>query len=153
MSWAYRILAALVLLGGAFAAGWLSRPPKIETKTEVITKVEQVEVEKEVVREVKVVESKPDGTTTTTTTTESTKDTKTTSETRGKDKTTKPAPVAAVAAQPSYSLGVQWRPDFSDPSWQTTTITAGYRVAGPLWVEAGYDLGQKAVVVGARVEL
>lgn len=148
MNFMVKVLAGLGLLAIAFAAGWLVRDPEVRVETVTETKIVTQEVEKIVTKVVKETTTKPDGTTTTTETTESTADTTTTKE---KDKT-KPVPAPVVAAQRDWSVGVQWRPDFRDSSWQPAGATVGYRITGPVWLEGGVDWQDGAAIVGVRVE-
>jgi hypothetical protein len=143
-----KILAGLGLLAVAFAAGWLSREPEVQVQVETKTETKVVEVEKVVTKIVKETATKPDGTTTTTETTTTTADTTTTKE---KDKT-KPQPAPVAAAKRDWSVGVQWRPDFKDPTWVPASATVGYRVTGPVWAEAGVNFKDRAAIVGVRVE-
>jgi hypothetical protein len=147
MAWPYKVLAGLLLLVVSFLAGYFSRQPETIVKTETkIEYVDKVKVERVVVTER---EEKPDGTKTEKVTeTESS-----TSRTKVKTDENKVAPSLQIsAANPQYSLGVEWTPDWRDLSWQPTGASAGYRLVGDVWGEARYDWKRGEVTIGLRYE-
>jgi hypothetical protein len=139
-----KVLAGIGLLATAFAAGWFSRPPVVQTETKIVT------VEKEVVKTVKEVVTKPDGTTTTTETSETTKDTSTT--TKDKTKDTPPAPVAVATVRRDWSVGIAWQPDWRDRTWLPAQGEVGYRVFADAWVVGAYNWKENHALLGVRWE-
>lgn len=150
MTWLYRIAAGLALLAAAFAAGWFSRPPVVKTET----KVQTVEVEKEVVKTVTRVVTKPDGTVTKETEQTRTADNTTTTDRKEKTKEpAKPSPVAiGTVARRNWSVGVQWQPEWREPSWRPSVGEVGYRAAGDFWITGAYDWKNNHALVGVRYE-
>jgi hypothetical protein len=147
MTLPWKILAAIVLLGGAFGAGWFARSPEVITKIE--TQVKTVEVEKIITRTVRVTETRPDNSSTVTETTDTTSNTTNTV----KDKTNTTQPVAAATvARSKWSLGVAWMPSFRDPTWIPAVGEVGWRAAGPVWVTGGYEFKHNQALIGLRVE-
>ena len=54
---------------------------------------------------------------------------------------------------PNYSLGIQAKFPFAWPIGKPEyTVTAGYRLIGPLWVEGLYQISPKMFGVGIRLE-
>ncbi len=155
MSFAYKLLAGLVLAVALFASGWYSRTPetKIETVVQTVTKVETQQVEKIVVKTVKQVITQPNGTVTKTITTEKTADTTTnTTKAVKKNENVEQVFPTSVRLRRDYSLGVNWQPDFRDPTWTPSSIDLGYRVFADGWVTGGYNIKHKAVEIGLRWE-
>jgi len=145
----YKLLLGLVLGAALFFAGWYSRTPvtKIQTVVQAVTKTEIKEVEKVVVKVVKQVVTQPDGTVTKTETSETTADTTTTTVTKKKEKS-KSVSATPVQVRRDYSLGLQWQPDWKDPTWRPTGAVVGYRAFADAWVTGGYDWGRKSLIVG-----
>lgn len=135
---------ALLLATGCFAAGWFSRDPSVITKTD--TKIEYKDRVQTITKTVFVKETKPDGTVTETTTTDAKSDSKST--------TKQPTPqVAQAVVRKDWSIGVQWRPDFRDPTWVPAGGSVGYRVVSDLWVDAAVTVDkQPGLLVGLRWE-
>lgn len=158
-------LVALALAGGGYALGRFTTPTKVETRTVEVTKI--VEVEKEVVREVKgrdivwtrVVEVRPDGSSTTTereatkerVETETKRDTETTTE------ATREATKVVTNAKPQWRASVLVGGSLAFPirqvvsSVEVSPAFGGHverRLVGPFWVGAwgvgaprGYAMG------------
>lgn len=146
----YRVLAGLVLLAGAFAAGWFTRPPVIVTKVE--TKVQTVETEKVVTKVItKIVVDPKTGETTTTETKETVADT--TTKTDEKSKTQQPTKLAvATISRRDWSVGVQWQPDWKDRTWVPAASEVGYRAVADLWVTGSYNFKEQHFLIGLRYE-
>lgn len=124
----------------AFAAGRYSAPTEVRTETEVITRTQVVRtvlVDRRVETKWKrVIEAKPDGSSTTTEVGESV-------ETEHSGETTKNEEVAASKetettrrTDTNWQLGVlggaNWRPD-SNVLLPTYGVTVGRRIIGPVW--------------------
>ncbi len=153
MSFAYKLLAGLVLAAALFASGWYSRTPetKIETVVQTVTKVETQQVDHVVIKTVKQIVTQPDGTVTKTTTTQKTADT-TTNTTQQTKKKESAVSATSVQVRRDYSLGVNWQPNFRDPTWTPSSVDLGYRVFADGWITGGYSIKHKAVEIGLRWE-
>lgn len=135
----YKILVALVLLGGAFVSGYYTRSPN----TVVETKLEIKEVEKVITKRITEKETKPDGTVKETTT-------ENISEvTTKKSDEKKVAQIVPQEAQ--YIIGVQWGLS-RDMDYVPDQVQVGRRVIGSIFGTAGYSLQHKQVLVGIQVE-
>lgn len=148
----YRVLAGLVLLGGAFAAGWWSRPPVTVTKVE--TKVQTIETEKVITKVVtKIVVDPKTGETTTTETKETTADTKTVSDEKSKSQTQPNKLATATVSRRDWSVGLKWQPDWrEDNKWMPSVGEVGYRAVADLWITAAYDWKNNHALLGVRWE-
>lgn len=151
MSWSYRILAVLLCAVGLFAGGyWAGRGQRevviqervVKGETKVVT-VEKIRWKERIVR--------PDGTIIEREREED-RDTGRTERETTVDRDEKSRPILA-----SYSLGVRYwapissltaRPDFS---MQSLELTAGRRILGELWVDAGYRL-DRSLSLGVRMQ-
>lgn len=146
MNIATKALISLAVMGGCFAAGYLTRVP---AAPKTITKIEVVEKEKIVTKVVTVTETRPDGSTTTTETAQTTSDSQTVTESKQAEK---PVPAVSPTLHLRYSIGVQWTPRLNEDFYKPTGVELGYRALGNLWTTAGYDWRDKSVTLGVRVE-
>jgi hypothetical protein len=139
-----KVLAGLLLLVTAFAAGWMTRPPvvKVETKIQTIEKV----ITKTIV---KTVTDPKTGEVTETT--ETITDSTTTTD---QNTTTKPptAVAAGTVARRNWSVGVSWQPDWKDRTWVPAQGEVGYRVFADAWVVGAYNWKENAALLGVRYE-
>ena len=151
------IVGAVCLAVGA-SVGFFAHPPKTQTitKTEIQT-VDKI-VEKQVAVHDKSVtttttDKKANGEVVTTTVVKAdvTSDTEKKSETESK--TVEKDSSTTKTAQADYSIGAMAKFSFSNLLKPTYEVSAGRRVLGGVWAEAGYDLGAQAIDLGVRIEL
>ena len=139
----YAALAAILFAAGA-TVGWKLKPtpaPIVQIK----------EVEKVVIKIVKVTETKPDGSSTTT----ETSSTETVStETTDSEPTPKPvsgSPSAVRLAR--YSAELDWTLQMNEDVYKPTGAFFARRISDTnAWVGAGYDWRTKEARVGLRVD-
>jgi hypothetical protein len=147
MNIATKIVVALVVMAGCFAAGFFARKPGVRTETVVQTQIQEVErvVTKTVTEKVVT----PDGTAKETVTTTTTQDSSKVAAERAPSES---VPAMSLSVRPRWSLGMSWQPDFRDLTWRPAQGEVGYRVVGDLWVTGAYNWQEQHALVGVRWE-
>lgn len=136
-----RAKTVLLLIGWALALilAWIGRQPP-EKQIEYVNKVDkQVETVVQTVTKTQI--KKSDGTTIAIEQTSGTV-------TKSREHTeTKSSP-----SKPNHSLGLSFKPDFSNTSFKPHEVTYGYRLGGNLWLTTSANRSRE-FLVGLRLDL